>query len=211
MFFCSPVKLVKLIKSASSTAAQIDEYKKKTSSAWYNSEEGKVAYQNATTPTAKIQFFQSYLNAIKKEGTDREIIALAAYVITCGIDGTALPFATFPDILDPKKNPIVRMLGEKSFPIDKRVECGIEMLNALLGDSDSEVAEWYDPKKRAYKKLEVCSDGHKPSDMYKLQRYIIGAFCCVEDKLSAPYVYDILSSSKIECDENNDNGQGGNE
>jgi hypothetical protein len=201
-FICSPIKLVKLIMSASSTAEQIHEYEIKKSPAWYMSEEGRIFYQKATTPNAKMQFFRSYLNTIKNNKTGDKIVDLAAYVLTCGVDGTSLPFATYPDILDPKKNPIVKIVREKAFPNESRVECGIEMLNTLLGDASSDIADWYNPKKRAYERLEVCSDSHNPSDMYKLQCYIIGAFCCVEGKMQAPYVYDIVSSAKTECDDN---------
>lgn len=204
-FLHSPMTLIKLIMSSPATVSQINSYQKQTS-VWYMSEEGKAAYQKAITSTAKVKFYQSYLNAIKKDGTDREIVALAAYVITCGIDETSLPFATFPDILDSKKNPVVRILSEKAFPVDKRVECGIEILNALSGGSASEVAEWYDPEKRRYESLEVCSDTTNPSEMYKLQRYIISAFCCLEDKSSAPYVYDIVSSARIKRNEDNNDG-----
>lgn len=196
--------LIKLIMSAQATAEQINVYQKQTS-AWYMSEEGKAIYQKAITPTAKMRFFQSYLNAIKAKGTDREIVALAAYVITCGVEGTSLPFASFPEILDPKKNPVVKVISEKDFNDSKRVECGIEMLNALLGGSPSDVAEWYNPKKRPYENLETCSNNQSLSDMYKLQRYIIGTFCCLEDKSLAPYVYDIVASSKFEDSDNDDN------
>ena len=202
MKFCSPIKLVKLIMSAPATVEQINSYAKKTS-AWYMSEEGKAAYQEATTPTAKMRFFQSYLREISK--ADKKIDALMAYVITYYVDGTSLPFASFPDILDPKKNPLIKIIREKEFSYDKRAECGIEILNALLGGSPSDVAAWYNPSKRSYKRLEVCSNNQNPSDMYKLQRCIIGTFDCLDAKKMAPYVYDIVSSSKFEDGDNDKN------
>lgn len=200
MFFCSPIKLVKLIMSSSSTAEQIHEYEVKENSAWYMGEEGKALYQKATTLNAKMQFFRSYLNTIKSKQTGHKIVDLTAFVITCGIEGTSLPFAAFPDIIDPMKNPIVKKFVEKDHPDDKCEDCGLEMLNALMGSSHPNLADWYDPQKRAYKRLEICSNNHSQSDMYKLQRYIIGAFCYSDGKFKTPYVYDIVSSSNLEGD-----------
>ena len=202
-FLHSPIVLLKLIMSAPATVSQIDAYQIR-GSAWYMSEEGKAAYQKATTTTAKMRFFQSYLNEIKAVGTERTITALTAYVITCCVDGTALPFSSFPDILDPTKNPLVKIIKEKGFSYNKRAECGVEMLNALLGGKRSEVSEWYYPQNRPYERLEVCSNNQRPSDMYKLQRCIIGAFNCLEGQTMSPYLYDIVSSSKLE-----NNQQGG--
>ena len=203
-FFQSPIQLVKLIVSAPTIVSQIKNYQKQTS-AWYMSEEGKAAYQKATTFTAKMRFFQTYLNTIKKEETDRNISALTAYVIICGVEGTSLPFASFPDILDPTKNPLVKIFGEKEFSYDNRAECGVEMLNALLGGSSSSPLKWYNPEKRPYERLAVCSNNQSPSDMYKLQRCIIGAFDCLRGQTMSPYVYDIISSSKFENNDNDDN------
>ena len=143
-----------------------------------------------------------WCRTVKKEKTDKNITALTAYVMTCGVEGSSLPFASFPDILDPTKNPLVKIIGEKEFSYDKRAECGVKMLNALLGGASSDISMWYDPEKRPYGRLAVGSNNQSSSDMYKLQRCIIGAFDCLDDKTMAPYVYDIVSSAKIE---NNDN------
>lgn len=80
---------------------------------WYLSEAGAQAYQKATTPAQRTQFFYSYYLSIarkfKMKEAPREILAKLAFV-TMNLTSFSLPYAQYPKILQEEHNPLVSSL-----------------------------------------------------------------------------------------------------
>ena len=174
---------------------------------WYLSAQGKAAYREAQDPMQKLLYFYAYLRAVcykrirragsygweektRSESTNEFLYKIAFIMAKVG-QGSSLPYANYPDILDPEKNPLVRFC-ENSF-LEERL-----MLYTLCGvECDEE--EKFTFKERAFQHLTYC-DG-ECTDQYKLERYFIWALMS-KKPLEAVYCYDIINSPQaLDSDE----------
>lgn len=199
-FFYSPMKLVALLKSSSAIANAT----KINGATWYMSAAGKDAYQKATTPAQKTMFFFEYLTAISSDAKNREVLHKIAYVIAYAVEGSSLAYGSFPDILDPDKNPLVGYVKTHKLTATDHTVYGLTLLAALHGEKEANryLKEEYKP----YARLTYCEADGKVGDLYRVERAIISAFCTgFKGQYMPPYMYEIVESANAENEEGSKN------
>lgn len=188
--FYSPMRLIGLIKDSGSIAKELEKYNPD----WYFSKSGEKAYHNAKTPAQKTAYFFNYLASIADSSNNREVIYKIAYVMMNSMDKSSMEFAGYPNILDASKNPLVKCVKTKSFSSNQSAN-GMILLAELMGEDSKELV---DPAKSPYSRLT-----YQDTDMYRIERDIIGAFCTEFSNtyVMPPYFYDIVKSSKLNADD----------
>lgn len=168
--------------------AYYDELLEQRTAKWYLSADGEKAYGEADSDPKKLIFFYTYLRAIirdkkeifNKKGMDE--LYKIAFILTKAVAGTSLPFANYPDILQARKNPLVRYIDDN---------LTFKTLMAILCDEDAgDQGQTYEAEDRAYLNLTYCEG--ECTDIYKLERYLIWAFC--SEPFAGPYSHDIIQS-----------------
>ena len=194
--FYSPKTLLEILKISDNDLKNEEIY----SSKWYLSKEGEKAYENAKTPAQKTLFFFNYLSRLYEEGTyfskemdsykrkTYDLINKVAFVLANFVADTSLPFSKYPDILDPKTN-CFSNIYTINLSARNGNNYGIEILTELTKQKKSDL---YDANKRPFKHLEF-SEEDKLSDMYKLQRAVIGIFISPEKIFSDGIHYDAVN------------------
>ena len=184
--FYSPMKLIALLKE---TKTVEKAFRPKTPE-WFSSAEGEKAYKAAKTLTEKTEFFLDYFIAVRPDVTESyDVLYRAAYIMASAVDGSSLPYARYPDILDSTLNPIVRFVRLNSLTSKDMTVNGLMLLAEVIGELDTKIL--IDEKYKPHELLTYCSDG-KMTDEYKLEREIIGMFCDASKELFPPYVYDAI-------------------
>lgn len=194
-FFCSPIKLLSLIKEKEKYVIKED----KRNAEWYFSEDGKNAYEKADTLAKKTSFFCDYLNqktnikeepkgcfgalsSANKDKKPKNDIVKMAFFLATGVAKSNLSYSNYPDILDESKNLMVAFFT-KNGVFDT---CS---LLAILKGEDSREA-FSEPSNAPYRKISYCRRDDI-SELYRLERLIIGIGEAENDsKLAAPFVHD---------------------
>ncbi len=195
---------IEILKNVKALSQKAEEIAKRNDPKWYFSDEGKNAYEAADTPAKKTKFFFDYLMAKKdktvnaKESTD--IFFKTALVMASAIDKSSLEYGSYPDILDENKNPILNdviIMNKKM--IDALAEDPHLLSSYLLSSLHGKELTVYS-QNNAYKNLSFCKDGEEFSDLYKLERAIIG-ICCSNSATIVPYDSYNLSFESDEDEE----------
>ena len=104
---------------------------------WFRDYDGKENYKKLKTKQEKILFYYSYLCSLRlgnhNDNTNRhktphrslcetvetkktfETVYHIACIMALAVDGSSLHYASYPDILDRNKNPLVRLVDDYSF------------------------------------------------------------------------------------------------
>lgn len=208
MFLISPLKIVNALKNP----ALIDEATKKPDK-WYFSREGKEEYDKANTLLKKTEYFYNYLLSlsyhrfqnINYEVSYKDTMYKLAYVIAHSVDGSSLPFAKYPDILDSEKNPLVYYaeyeISSGLEDAEKSALNEIYMVSELLEEVYNKLKKGKrDKLLRPYKDLEMPNPDGTVSDLYKLERDIIWIFRFEEDTFPYDFtngkIHEMLSDEK---------------
>ncbi len=185
-FFRSPMTLIGLSMQRKKIVAELEGHAPE----WYFTQEGEQAYNNAKTKADKVLYFFDYLNAVAGSRGNRDTLYRAAYVMANSMDSSSLDFSGYPNILKTDKNPLVRTAALK--PCEPAV-FGLMSLSILHGSDNA--SDYLEAKACPYKFLTYSADDGSMSDLYKIERDIIGAFCLEEDGgYVPPYMYDIIDS-----------------
>ncbi len=185
-FFRSPMTLIRLSTQRERIVAELEGH----ASEWYFTKEGEQAYNNAKTKADKVLYFFDYLNAVTGSRGNRDTLYRAAYVMANSMDGSSLDFSGYPNILKTDKNPLVRTATLK--PSEPTI-FGLLSLSLLHGSDNA--SDYLEAKAKPYTFLTYSEKDGSMSDLYKIERDIIGAFCLEEDTgCVPPYVYDIIDS-----------------
>ena len=186
-FFHSPAKLFSLLLRKDA----IVKKQKEEPSDWYFSKAGRKAFENATTPAQKTLYFFNYLCLAAQEGSNRNVLYKLAYVMSHSVENSSLPYAGYPDIIDPEKNPLVKLVKSKQLPAMYPELYVTEFLDAL--HSEGSVSS---NKDRPYLALSYPEENGEVSDLYRIERDIIWCFQATsQGTLVSPYTYDIIKSN----------------
>ena len=193
--FYSPMKLIEIIKIAKEKDT-IDNKLKENTADWYFSKDGENAFNNAKTPAQKTMYFFHYLLTVAKVKDNRETLYKIAYIMANSMVNSSLEFAGYPNVLDSTKNRLVERVKNVDFDSKNSSEVGIYLLAAL--QSKVSIKSFLEEKLKQYTYITYCEPDGSLSDMYKIERDIIGAFCAgsSDQKKLPPYEYDIISSSR---------------
>lgn len=190
-FFVSPVKLINLLKKKD----EINKSQPKPE-AWYTSEEGKQAYAEAKSTTQKSRFFFDYLCAIPvgKGKATRPLTYKLAFIIADSMVGSKLEFGGYPNVLDASKNPLVAYY-KQGFSMNEGNALAADLLCALHGQTDPK--DYLRPERKPYLHLTQRNADGTCSDLYKIERDIIWAFCTKTDDAlkTGPFNYDIVKNN----------------
>lgn len=205
-YFYSPMKLIGLVKDSAYIASKINKESKDAD--WFLSKEGEKAYKNAKTPAQKTMFYFNYLLALTKNvQANRDVLYRIAYILQHSVDGSSLEYGEYPAILDSTKNPIINAAKTKNL----NVACtggnysvyGILFLSAIHHELDRD--KYIKAEHKPYTRITYCEKDGAASDMYKLERDIIGAFCNdFPGQFMPPYTYSITGSVCVDDDEDAD-------
>ncbi len=89
----------------------------KKDSQWFFSPEGVESYQKLTTLEERSIFIYSYLRTIAVEALEKDnLLFKIAFLLADGVHASDLPYAKYPDLIDPKKNPYVAYLKNAKRP-----------------------------------------------------------------------------------------------
>jgi len=208
-FFLGPKKLMELYKNSGDIAAKLKAGKDKQ---WYFSAEGEAAYKSASTQGKKVLYFFDYLCILAGDtcnAEEQKNLYRMAHIMANSMDGSKLDFGGYPNILQAEKNPFIKLVEfikftEKGFSLNKYdrykdAKNAIKLLSALHGVSEDVYAE-----NKAFTRLATCSADGSVTDIYKLERDIIGTYCCDKEKNELPaYLYEspvIPCDDECECD-----------
>jgi len=212
-FFLGPKKLWELYQNKDAIAEKMKIGK---DTAWYLSEEGKEAYENANTGGKKVKYFFDYLctlDTVKNSFGDRSLIGAAngglekisewtkakdgrfavlykiAHIMANSMDKSSLPFGGYPNILQADKNPLIHSIQKTGFETFVKISESTKALVLLAA-----LYQGKEPQKKyhvneSYKVLTPCGDNGEFTDKYKVERDILGAF--YDGNEQAPYTYDI--------------------
>ncbi len=181
-------KTVELVKKRSEIGKKLQE----KDSGWFLSSEGEEALRNSKAPSQKTKYFFDYLSVISKNG-DRDTLYRIAYIIANSILGSSLEFGKYPQILSPDKNPFVKYAMTVT-QNSNLVASGVMLLSLLHGEDAS---KYIHAEERPYTLLSYCDENSTKSEIYKIEREIIGAFCNeFSGNYIPPYMYDIVSSAR---------------
>ncbi len=76
--------------------------------AWFLSEEGVRQYEALTALEERVLFLYSYLRTVSSEDMDREhTLMKMAFLLADGVSRSGAPYAAYPDLIRPEKNPFV--------------------------------------------------------------------------------------------------------
>ena len=168
-----------ILMNVKTLSQEAKEIQKRSNPEWYFSEEGKAAYIAADTPAKKTKYFFDYLMAVRdKDATPekaKDTFFKIAVVMASTMDNSSLEFAGYPNILQKEKNPLVRnamAMFDKMFEMNANDPklFAYFMLPSLHQGGNRKLYL----KKNAYRKLSYCKDGEELSDLYKIERAIIG-------------------------------------
>lgn len=205
--FCSPLKLVQLLKNR----ATILENAAEPDTAWFFTEQGKNAYRKAATPADKTFYFYRYLCALaqpqeekQRKRSNREALFRLAFIMADEMDESSLSCAGYPAVLDENKNPFLRLVKELLFDgeFSKYSLILLSSLRAYAASESSVISVGVALKDAAmYLKTEdrpyLLLTHDEKSDFFKIERDIIAAFHDAESDLYAPYIYDINESQLV--------------
>lgn len=199
-FFYSPMKLMELFKEKETVAVQLKE----NGADWFFSPEGEKAYQDARTPAQKTMYFFQYLLTVCKQD-NRDVLYKIAYIMANSMDQSSLAFAGYPDILNANKNPLVWYVKTNDLDLNELPSYGVMLLAALHDEEDAR--KFLVEKQKPYSNITYCDADGTVSDMYRIERDIIGVFCAdFPGPYMPPYRYDIIDSSEGDEDEENKEG-----
>ena len=189
--FLEPAKeWIEMLKNLNKMSQKAETILKRKDPKWYLSDEGQAAYEAADTPAKKTRFFFDYLmskklNTVKAEDAT-DVLFKTALIMTCAIDKTSFEYGSYPNILDEEKNPLLKDvfgMTKKSFDTLKKSPdlLSVFHLSSLHGKTTSAYKG-----NKGYLNLSFCKDGEECSDLYKLERAIIG-ICCGDNDMLDPY------------------------
>lgn len=97
----------------------------KHDSQWFLSEAGSKAYSALKTLEERSVFLYSYLKQIAKADFEEDqLLFRVAFFFADAISGSALPYNTYPALIDPEKNPFAAYLKNTDyFPGRQAVYC----------------------------------------------------------------------------------------
>lgn len=170
---------------------------------WYFSAAGKKEYKRAQTLAEKTMYFYWYLRDLEVTpdtrrvrtfwGTCEELekrnkmLTKIAFVMAKAVDGSSLPYGSYPDILKADKNPLVKYCKNRA-----------SNTHALLCDVLGIKVE--DKNEPVFDKLTHCEG--EPSDIYKLERYLIWALHA--KPLNKVYGYSLANAAKQQEEDESD-------
>ena len=142
--FMSPVKLYQVI----TTTSEMNEKIEKRTSQWYFSKKGEEAYQAAKTVPQKVMYFYNYImdSRTDEDSYNEEFAQSIAYIMALSMDGTSKPYGSWPGIIDPEVNPLVKFALEYVVP-------SLSVIMEVAQDKDldsTELSEYVNQKKVAY-------------------------------------------------------------
>lgn len=197
----SPQKLLDIIKNKDRFLSQ----QPVRTAGWYFSEEAKKQFESTDSRGKRVMFIFDYLTLIAQTPSARDTLFKLAYVIESAVCQTGLEYASYPDFLDPKKNFMVKLIKETDIKSLSNGAFCVVLLSVLHGSEDLGTASDYLKYGiRAYKRLQYCGEGEKPSDLYKLERTIISAFSDHSYLFASPFLYDIAKSQFVDSDTEDD-------
>ena len=191
------LKNADLIKQKANVLAQKNEKaKQKNHINWYFSDEGRASFAAAKTLSQKTRYFFDFVMAItlkghysafysafptasEMEGYKKVSFAIAL-VMAKSIEMPSKPFGDYPEIID-VNSPLLKIsTSDGSLAKDPQLLCA-HILGALHKKRANKFLE-----PNAYRLLTYCKDGEELSDLYKLEREIIG-ICCPKNSPFFPY------------------------
>ena len=106
---------IEIIKNLKELTKRAEYLKQRSDPKWYFSDEGKKAYENASTPAKKTKYFFEYLmskkNKVTSEEDASEVFFRIAVIMANSMDCSSLDFGGYPNILDETKNPFIKIAG----------------------------------------------------------------------------------------------------
>lgn len=206
----STKECIHILKNANRIAQYATETTKRNDPNWYFSDEGRAAYDAADTPAQKTKYFFDYLMAKKPknvyEGYAKPVFFKLAVIMACAIDKSSLEY---PKILDYKENVILKSIldaNQEQFKILSDKDSSYFLALALLSGIHGKAEKSYISNK-GYHSLCHDSDENEYSDLYKLERTIIGV-CCSDSDILAPYDFYSLSFTSNEDEDDLDEDLG---
>ncbi len=187
----SPVKLVKLLMNA---PAITDELKR--GEAWFFSEAGKRAYEEAKTVAQKTAYFYEYLTMVARAPKNPGALHKIAYVMAKAMVGTPLELGSYPDILKAEKNPLVAYVKKTPMPSDPKYDpiYAVQVLRAFRGEQDVKDDAYLYASHAPYKKMVLPDEGDPKSvAAWRIERYILSMFRKADgdDVYIGPFNYNI--------------------
>lgn len=84
--------------------------------AWFLSEEAVRQYESLSSLEERVLFLYSYLRTIAHEDIEREhTLMKMAFLLADGVGRSAAPYAVYPDLIRPEKNPFVAYVKNAKF------------------------------------------------------------------------------------------------
>lgn len=204
-FFISPTKLIDIIRNKE----KINDCEL-FSSEWFTSTDGHNAYKNADTLFKKVSFYYEYLLSVALDKKNTEALWKIAFIMADSIENSSLEFGRYPDILNPKKNPLVaytvyEVMANNSAGDDFGAIDASQLLCALHKEKFPN--NYIYSCRKPYSRLTNIKSDSMTSDLYKVEREIIWAFCVnTSDKLDiGPFTYSICEK---EDDDSKDEVEG---
>lgn len=189
--FLEPAKeWIEMLKNLNTMSQKAETILKKKDPKWYLSDEGKAAYEAADTPAKKTRYFFDFLmtkklNTVKEEEAT-DVLFKTALIMNCAMDKTSLEYGSYPDILDEGKNPLLKDVFTMTSKTFGTLNSSPELLSIFhLSSLHGKETSAYMGNK-GYLNLSFCKDGEECSDLYKLERAIIG-ICCSDNDMLDPY------------------------
>ena len=198
-FFVSPVKMLWLAKNRADIAHRLKPREKD----WYFTKEGEDAYRKANGVGAKTYHFYEYLKKLSGSTIESAALLRLAFVLAHTVEGSAMEYGRYPDVINPNKNPLVMCVQNRELSYAHDLENCCRLLLAALHEEKSDVYS----QSRGYERLNYCEPGAPLSDVYRIERAIITVFSTqLQDELPPPYLYDIVQSNAPDEEEDEDEG-----
>lgn len=200
----SPVKLIKLVMNAPGITSGI-----RKNEAWYFSNEGRRAYENAKTVAQKTAYFYDYLTVVARAPKNANALHKIAYVMAKAMANTPLELGSYPELLKAEKNPLVAYVKKTPMPCDPKYDrlYAIQILRAFRGDRDLKVDEYLYASHAPYKKMALPDESDSKSvAVWRIERYILSTFWKAErdDVYVGPFNYGITQPANTDDGEDDE-------
>ena len=147
-------------------------------SQWFFSDAGKTQFSGLQTLEDRCAFIYSYLRTVASPELDKaRLLIRVAFFLADGVWGSSLPYAAYPDVIDPGKNPFVAYLTKATVCPD---------LQGLYCVFLAILHETADPKK----KDEWIYSAKVPEELVR-------AYCGSETALADPGVFEIEEALQL--------------
>ena len=189
-----PKQFIELLKNRTEILECIElnkSEKKKCDKEWYFSHDGRWEYEKLSSIVQKTHFFMNYLVVVAKNSERKDVLYKIAFIMAKSMVNSNLVFSGYPNILDEKKNPLVRYIMSEEVP----ESCCEIILGVLHGRSKSEI-NTYKNANKLHSLITYCKGNEPLTDIYKIERDIISVFRTNEEKnLFGPYQYRMFLNS----------------